>query len=150
MFDKIKNLPKSSFWQNLRDVRFLGFVLFTIMVLLATWSGITVIETNYELQKEIAQLDETNKVQELSNTNLELQNEYYNTDTYLELTARRQLGRGAVGEKLLLVPKEVALTHAKELPEDVEQASKEAGSSNQPAYQQNFNAWMDFLFRRSS
>ena len=149
MFEKIKNLPNSSFWQNLHDVRFLGFVVFGILVLLASWSGVAVIETNYELQKQIARLDEQNKVQELANTNLKLQNEYYNTDTFLELTARRQFGKGAPGEKLLLVPKSVALAHAKELPEDGPLPAKPA-PSDQPGYQKNFNDWMDFLFHRSS
>lgn len=151
MFDKIKTIPKNPFWQNLRDVRFLGFSLFAVMVLLASWSGVTVIETNYELQKQIAQLDEQNKVQELANTNLKLQNEYYNTETFLELTARKQFGKGAPGEKLLLVPKDVALAHTKELPETKNPSNDPAAaSSDQPTYEKNFNAWMDFLFHRGS
>ncbi len=80
MIEKIKILIKHPFWHQLRDVRFLGFVVLGILVLLASWSGVNVIETNYELQKQAAQLDQQNKVQQLSNTNLELQNPYYNTD----------------------------------------------------------------------
>lgn len=149
MLEKIKNLSKSSIWRNARDVRFLGFMVFGVMVLLASWSGVTVIETNYELQKQIAQLDQQNQVQQLTNTNLKLRNEYYNTDTFLELTARKQFGKGAPGEKLLLVPRYVALAHAKQLPEPKAQ-TQETQIKNQPAYQKNFNAWMNFIFHRES
>lgn len=149
MLEKIKNIPKLSIWHNLRDVRVLGFVVFGIMVLLACWSGVTVIETNYELQKQIAQIDQQNQLQQLSNTNLKLQNEYLNSDTFLELTARKQLGKGAPGEALILVPKSVALAHAKELPAEQQQAiTKQV--DNRPAYQRNFSAWMDFIFHRQS
>ena len=146
----IKNYLKHPMWRNLRDVRFLGFMIFGVMVLLASWSGVTVIETNYELQKQIAQLDQQNQVHQLTNTNLKLQNEYYNTDTFLELTARKQLGKGAPGEKLILVPKSVALAYAKELPVDNKPTTSATQSKDPPMYQQNFSAWMDFLFHRGS
>jgi len=149
VLEKIKNLPKNPAWRNVRDVRFLGFMVFGVMVLLASWSGVTVIETNYELQKEIALLDQQSQLQQLDNVNQKLKNEYYNTDTFLELTARKQFGKGAPGEKLLLVPKSVALAHAKQLPEEKTSAPT-AKSDKSPAYQKNFNAWMDFLFHRET
>ena len=54
MLEKIKKLPKYSIWAQLRDIRFLGFIVFGFLVLLASWSGVNVIETNYELQKQAA------------------------------------------------------------------------------------------------
>lgn len=149
MFEKYKNIHKHPIWGQFRDVRFIGFVVFGVMVLLASWSGVNVIQTNFELQKQIAQLDQQNQVSQLQNDNLKLQNEYYNTDTYLELTARKQLGKGAPGETLILVPRDVALKYAKELPDSI---TKSTGKSDQdmPTYRKNFDAWMDFLFRRSS
>lgn len=149
VLEKIKNIHKNPAWRNVRDVRFLGFMVFGVMVLLASWSGVTVIETNYELQKQIAQLDQQNQVQQLTNTNLKLQNEYYNTDTFLELTARKQFGKGAPGETLILVPKDVAQSHAKQLPEDKPAASAPK-SNSQPAYQKNFQAWVKFLFHHDT
>ncbi|HSX23605.1 MAG TPA: septum formation initiator family protein [Candidatus Saccharimonadales bacterium] len=149
MLEKIKNYSKYPIWQHLRDIRFLGFMVFGVVVLLASWSGVNVIETNFELQKQIAQLDQQNKVQQLTNANLKLQDEYYNTDTYLELTARKQLGKGSPGEKLLLVPSDVALAHAKQLPEKKPAAQSRAGSAK-PVYRQNLDAWLSFFFRRGS
>lgn len=149
MFTKIKKIIKNPFWHQFRDVRFLGFVVFAILVLLASWSGVKVIEANYELQKQTAQLDQKNQVQELINANLKLQNEFYNTDTYLELSARKQFGKGAPGEKLILVPKSVALAHAKELPAQTT-VKTQTKSDTRPSAQKNFEAWMDFFFRRET
>ncbi len=148
MLEKLKKYEKYPFAQNLKDIRFLGFLLFGVLVLLATWSGVRVIETNYDLQKQISQVDQQNNVQKLQNANLKLQNEYYNSDTYLELTARKQFGKAAPGEKLLLVPKSVALSKTKELPKDEQEQAKN-NSANQPKYQQNLEAWKSFLFRKN-
>ena len=149
MFENIKKYQNHPYWQQLRDIRFLGFMVFGILVLLASWSGVNVIETNFTLQKQITQLDQQNQVQQLTNSNLKLQNEYYNTDTYLELTARQEFGKGAPGETLLLVPQSVALAHAKQLPDDTSKTSK-PNASTQPKYQQNLDAWLNFFFHRDS
>lgn len=147
MYEKIKKLTKYQFWHNFRDVRFVGFIVFGLLVLLASWSGISVIETNYVLQKQISQASQQNQIQELKNMNLKLQNEYYKTDTYLELTARKQFGRGAPGETLVLVPKSVALSRAQPLPKDTAAQPEAKQEANRPGYRKNFNAWMDFFFR---
>lgn len=149
MLDKIKNYKYHELLQQARDVRLLGFVVFGILVLLASWSGVNVIETNFVLQKQIAELDQQNQVQQLQNTNLKLQNEYYNSDTYLELVARKQLGKGAPGETLLLVPRSVALAHAKELPATPKPVNS-AQASTQPIYRQHLDAWLNFFFHRES
>jgi cell division protein FtsB len=149
MLEKIKNYYKDPIWQNFRDVRFLGFLVFGVLVLLASWSGVNVIDTNYELQKEIAQIDQQNQVKQLANANLKLQNEYYNTDTYLELQARKAFGKGAPGETLLLVPKDIALTYAEQLPEEKEETI-EIKTEELPSYRKNFDAWMEFIFHRGS
>ena len=150
MLEKIKKLQKYSLWNNLRDIRFLGFLVFGLLVVLASWSGVKVIETNYDLQKQAAQIDQQNQLQELTNKNLKLENEYYNTDTYLELTARKQLGKGAPGETLILVPKEVALAHVKALPETKPILPTKQLEEQQPGYQKNFRDWLDFFFRSNA
>lgn len=149
MLEKIKKYAEHSFWHNFRDVRFLGFLVFGTLVILASWSGVRVIETNYVLQKEIAQLDQQNQLKELSNANLKLRNEYYNTETYLELQARKSFGKGAPGETLLLVPKDVALRYAHELPSQ-DPSEDTADDKPLPSHQKNFDAWMKFMFHRGS
>src|SRR3978361_1084363 len=99
MLDKIKN---SQTIKSLSDVRSLGMIAFGIIALLVTWSSIKVVQTNYDLQKQISAMKQENDVQVLANNNLKLKNEYLNTNEYLELAARRHFNKAAPGEKLLI------------------------------------------------
>jgi cell division protein FtsB len=150
MFGKIKSIYKHPYAQQLKDTRVLGLLAFGVIVLLVSWSGISVIETNYELQQQIARLEQQNKVAELENNNQKLRNQYYTTDQYLELQARRQFGKAAPGETLLLVPKNVALAHTTDIKEPAAAKEQENAVPHKPTYQQNFEAWMRFFFHRSS
>lgn len=80
---------------------------------------------------------------------MDLTNQYFNTDQYLELQARRQFGKAAPGETLILVPKHVALKHTVDLP-DASPAKHASTVVNKPLYQRNFEAWMSFLFHRQT
>mgnify|MGYP000019865010 CR=1 FL=1 len=85
--------------QKLGDVRFMGQIVFAVIVLLITWSGIKSIQTNYGLQKQISSLKQQNTLQQLQNDNLNLQNQYFNSNQYLELAARQDFALAASGEK---------------------------------------------------
>lgn len=146
MLDKIKKLPQNQYLHELKDVRVVGLLVFGAIVLLVSWSGLRAIEINYKLQQQIARLEQQNELNELENNNLQLSNQYYNTDQYLELQARRQFSKGATGEKLLLVPRGVALAHTIDMPEA--ENDKPKLHSTKPAYQRNFEAWMAFFFHR--
>lgn len=145
MLEKIKKLPKHPFVKELRDVRMLGLLVFGVITLLVSWSGLQVIEANYQLQQQVARLEQQSQVQQLENNNLKLSNQYYNTDQFLELQARREFGKGAPGEKLLLVPKEVALAHTIDTKTTKVSAKQ---SPTKPTYQRNFETWMTFFFHR--
>lgn len=149
MFEKIKKQQKHPVVQEMRDVRVLGMIVFAVIVLMVCWSGVRVVETNYRLEQRIARLEEENKLHELENTNKELENEYYKSDQYLELQARKAFGKAAPGETLLLVPDEVAMAYTAELPEE-DAKKQQAADSSKPNYQRNFEAWMNFFFRRNA
>lgn len=152
MLEKIKNYYNSPFIKSFSDVRNLGMIAFGVMALLVTWSSIKVVQTNYGLQKQLSALQQQNDVRQLANNNLRLKNQYYATDQYLELSARRHFNKAAPGETLVLVPKEVALRHTIDVPkpktltDSVLETDKASGGS----LQRNFNAWLDFLFHRQS
>lgn len=152
MFDKTKNIyhkyRKHPAAQELKDVRVLGLIAFCVIVVLVSWSGVRVIETNYKLQQQIARMEEETKVLELENTNKELENKYYESDRYLELQARRQFSKAAPGETVVLVPESVALKHTVEISSADEAEAK--SSPKKPFYQENFEAWMNFFFRRNT
>lgn len=147
MLQKIKKSKTIQLFNQLSDVRALGLLVFGGIVLLVTWSGIKAVQTNYELQKQIASLEQENKVSELQNQNLKLKNQYLNTDQFLELAARRQFGLAAPGEKVMLIPKNVALSHTIDL-EIPSQANTDQALINRPTYQKNFQAWIDFFLHR--
>lgn len=125
-----------------RDIRFTGQVVFAGIVLLISWSGIKTIQTNYELQKQISTLKQQNAVHDLENTNLELQNEYYKTDAYLELSARRNFGLGKPGEKELLVPQSVAYAYAPDI------NLNKAKAADKDKHTSNLQAWVNFFLNR--
>lgn len=146
MLDKIKNYPNYPDLRRLQDVRVLGLVLFVGIAILVSWTTVSAIQTNYSLQKQISALQQQNQVLELRNNNLKLANQYYNSSQFLELAARRQFGKAAPNEKLLLVPKKVALAHTVDSKSIADKTV--ATSSNNSTYQRNFQAWMDFFQHR--
>ena len=141
MLTKIKKIvPKL---RILQDVRALGLIGFGIVTLLVTWSGVKVAQTNYELAKKISVARQRNDIASLENQNLKLMNKYYETNQFLELSARRQFGRAQPGEKLYVVPEEVALRRTVDLPTQSSKILKE--QAQKPKFNQNIDKWIDFL-----
>jgi cell division protein FtsB len=145
MLQKLKQLQNHPKLAQFRDVRAIGLLIFLAVALGVSWSGIKVIQKNYDLQKQISQLRQENEVGELENNNLKLQNQYLNTDQYLELKARQDFGKGQSGETLVLVPRDVALSYV-----SIDKTKDNALSpeSRRPLYQRNFEAWVDFFLHR--
>lgn len=138
----IKQIPK--LMERVQDIRFLGQVAFIVVVLLISWSGVKSIQTNYALQKQITALSQQNELQQLQNDNLDLSNNYYKSNQYLELSARQNFGLAAVGEKEIVVPKAVALSKTKDIPVPTKGSVK---TSTKP--RSNFEAWVDFFLHRN-
>lgn len=150
MFEKIKTY-QTKIVQEARvfqDVRALGIVTFLVIALLISWSGVKVIETNYGLQKEIARMQQETEVGRLENRNLELENQYFETDEYLELEARKNFGLAAPGETVVVVPKQVALKNT--IPEAEVENTIAPKEQDEPRWQQNVDAWVNFLFHRTN
>jgi cell division protein FtsB len=136
-----------SYIDRLNDVRFVGQLLFVVIVLLVSWSGIKAIQTNYGLQKQISAIKQQDEIQQLQNNNINLQNQYFNSNQYLELSARQNFGLAASGEKELLVSRQVALSHTVNLPNT---SDTNNASSKQPGYQRNVESWVDFFLHRQN
>jgi cell division protein FtsB len=130
---------------RLNDVRFVGQMLFLVIVLLVSWSGVKVIQTNYGLQKQISVLKQQSELQKLQNENLALQNQYYNSNQYLELSARQNFGLATPGEKEIIVPQQVALAYTVNLPSST---NTNIAKSKPPVYQSNFESWVNFFLHR--
>lgn len=150
MFTKIKHGFKQTTGaiSQLRDVRVAGMILFLLVVLMVSWSGVKTIETNYQLQREIAHLEQQNDLQNLINDNQRLENHYFETDQYVELAVREGFGLAVPGETVVIVPRSVALAHTVDLPRQTE--ASDTAEDKRPAYQKNLQAWMDFFFHRNN
>lgn len=146
MLDQIDDYAKKikKYLASLQDTSKLLLTLFLVVIILVTWSGVKAVGTNYHLQKQITALKQQNQLQQLSNQNLKLSNDYYKTNQYLELSARRNLGLGRPGETELLVPKDVALSFVK----GAQPPKAKTASDAKPFYQRNFSAWTDFFLHR--
>ena len=137
--------PLTSFLSHLNDVRYVGQLLFVVIVLLISWSGVKAIQTNFGLQKQITALNQQNGLQQLQNDNLKLQNQYYASNQYLELSARQNLGLAAPGEKEVIVPEQVAISHTVNLP-SLSNAS--TSKDKRSTLQSNFESWVNFFLHR--
>ena len=137
----------TAFIQRLSDPSFIGQIVFVVIVLLVSYSGVKSIQSNYSLQKQIGSLRQQNELQQLQNENVALQNNYYNSKQYLELSARQNFGLAAPGEKEVLVPESVAATYVTSLP-DVPAAS--VALTKTVVEQSNVQAWINFFLHRDA
>lgn len=146
MLSKIKNLV-INFIKNLGDLRFLGQSIFVIIVILVSWSTASSIQANFELQQRVVKEQKENELQKLKNENLKIKNKYLETDEFLELAARKQLGKGDPGETLVIVPKATALRYTVPGTIKSDEELQKKAEENKPWYQQNLEAWGQFFFR---
>lgn len=137
-------LPDKKTVRMLLDLRNIGLYIFALLVLSVTWSSAKVLQRNYELQKQVAVLEQQNRVAELQNQTIELRNKYLKSDEYVELEARRQTGKGLPGEQVLLVPKEIALQNTVP-PLELPAATTSLDQSTRPWFAQNVRDWFDFF-----
>ena len=101
------------------------------VIIAVTVVGVTVNTTAVQQKVVVAEIElETQKAK----------NQYYGTDYYLDIAARKQLSKGAPGEKLIIVPKSVALA---QLPSDYVSSKKTESEdeSNLP----NYRKWQQFI-----
>ena len=130
---------------GLDDPRLLGLLLVALIGLSVIWSGIGIVQENYSLQQKVTLIEEENRVLELQNSNKQLQNEYYKTPEFAELKARRVNGVASPGEQVYIISEETALAALK-TPDATSENTPATPNTQKPAYQKNFEAWMDFFF----
>lgn len=116
-------------------------VLLSIPILLFIWlvGSISSLSRNWSLQQEIVEKETEKAYLELQVENFELENQYYASEEYQELAARKLQNKKLAGETLVYLPK------------NSEQAkSKRKESSGEEKVVQNerssFDQWMNFLF----
>lgn len=151
MLKNIKNYFTSAKLKQLTDVRNIGMYVFVLVIIAITWSGVNTVQDNYELQKQISQLKQQNSVVALQNANKTLENQFLGTNQYLELAARQSLGLASPGEKVITIPKAVALRYAGVT--EIQDARETSTTTSvkiddRSSFIKNMQDWRDFLLGR--
>ena len=75
----------------------IGMLAIVVVALSVSWTSTKIIQRNYGLLKEISVLEQKVRLDELAVENQKLMNEYYKTDAYLEIAARKQFNKALPG-----------------------------------------------------
>ncbi len=100
------------------------------------WGTMDTLQNNFRLQAQVNVLRQQVQQDSLEAQNLELENQYYASPEYLELEARKRLGKAAPGESLLILPPNTE--------HDISRVSKETPPTD--TSESNFQAWLNFFF----
>ncbi|MDL2327670.1 hypothetical protein LJC64_03325 [Ruminococcaceae bacterium OttesenSCG-928-A11] len=104
------------------------------VVCLLVFMIVRTLEQNYQSESYIKESNLENEIQEIENENLALQQEYYKSDEFLELSARRA-NKALPGEHLVI------------LPETDEKEKVNVGVASTPVDERsNIEKWLEFLF----
>lgn len=126
------------------DSRNAVFGLFLILSISLMYNTLKVIQKNYALQSQVDLLIDEVALVEVQNQNLRYNIEYYKTDSYLEVEAKRRFSLAGSGEKVVLLAKD-GDGQQEELRTTIEQRQEA-----KPLHQDNFEKWMIFLFGNSN
>lgn len=128
VLDKLKQ-KMNKFWTPQRVI----MAVVVVAVLVWVVPTIQVLNNNYNLQRQVDNAVLDNQVTELENENLRLEQMYYQTDEYMDLSARSLLGKAAPGEHLVILPR-------------VEHGDVATDDGSATVEQSNLDQWLDFLF----
>jgi len=106
-----------------------------VLALSWAWSTIGIMAKNYDLERQVEQARLDTDVMKLQNENLRLEQAYYKTPEFLELSARKLLSKAKPGERLVILPSTPEKT-----PTTITAVATVEKS--------NFEQWIDFLFGR--
>jgi hypothetical protein len=118
----------------------LNNIVIAIALLIAAswaWGSVSVMQRNFKFQRSLDSKRQQLKLVELQVEKSKLEQEYYKSTEYQELTARDRLGLALPGEKLLILPKNSQTAKDVDIPN-----SNRTNQSSQPS---NFQQWMIFL-----
>lgn len=115
-------------------------IIAMIFCLSWTWGSISSMSRNWALAQEVMGKQREKALLELEVETLELENEYYLSEEYQELAARKYQGKMLSGETMIYLP-----------PNSEAAKSKHVGSSDaelgvDTVEMSNFQQWMAFLF----
>ena len=112
--------------------------LFIVVAVSLGFNTFKVIQRNYGLQQEVDRLEDEIAVIEVQNQNLTYNIEYYKTDSYLQVEAKRRFNLAEQDEQVIFLPKDGE-------PEERAIAEAAQPAEVEPNYS-NFDKWVVFFF----
>ena len=113
-------------------------VVAVVMCLTWTYQSIMAMSRSWELTERLATERRNLDLVQLEVEMMELENEYYQSDEYQELMARKHAGKQLAGEHMVYLPENSEVAKNKH-------AVVEAAAVEEKEYS-NFDKWMQFLF----
>ncbi len=138
--DKLKNkLRRFNYWtkHELLTVSNIVLVLAILLCLIWTYQSIVAMSRNWELSERLTAEKKELELLSVEVEAAELENEYYKSDEYQELMARRYLDKKSEGENMVVLP---------ENSEEAKNKYQEVVSETQEKRYSNFQKWMMYLF----
>lgn len=135
-------VPKKRFWSQRNFFAFDNVLVFIAAgcCLMWTWGSISAMTRNWTLSQELIERERQKALLELEVETLELENEYYHSNEYKELSARKYQNKKLPGETMIYLPVNSEAAKAKH---DNINNTDSAVDTPQLA---NFEQWMAFLF----
>jgi hypothetical protein len=130
----------SDYIRRLTKPDVIAAVIVTATVIGVTINTTSVIMQNYQLEREVRVMEQKVIVAEIELETQKSKNQYYGTDYFLDIAARKQLSRGSPGEKLIIVPKSIALA---QLPAGYKKVS--ATTTGDIGSLPNYRKWQLFI-----
>lgn len=115
-----------------------ALILFAIIAVSLSFNTFKVIQRNYELQQEVDRLKDEISVIEVQNQNLVYNIEYYKSEAYLNVEAKRRFNLAEKGEQVIFLPKDGE-------PEQLLNPELTQSTGPTDTYS-NFDKWMIFFF----
>ena len=135
-------VPKKRSWSERKIFAFDNILVFIAAgcCLMWTWGSISAMTRNWTLSQELIERERQKALLELEVETLELENEYYHSNEYKELSARKYQNKKLPGETMIYLP---ANSEAAKAKHDNINNTDSAVDTPQLA---NFEQWMAFLF----
>ena len=111
-------------------------IIAIILCLVWTYQSIVAMTRNWKLQETLSARKKELELLTIELETLELENEYYKTEEYQELLARKYLDKKIEGENLVILPENSELAKMKHQEAEIIEKKKE---------KTNFEKWMKFL-----
>ena len=113
-------------------------VVAVVMCLTWTYQSVAAMSRNWELTERLATERRNLELLQLEVETMEFENEYYKSDEYLELMARKNAEKQLAGEHMVYLPENSAEAKNKHVVAEVAEVEEKEYS--------NFDKWMQFLF----